>query len=326
VSEATVSRVLNEDPRVKDETRQTVLAAARRLGREIVPDGGGTGSLPPMIGVLVPDMHNQIHAQWVERLEAALFEHGFSTLIGVRARTAGRELECLRRLSRAGAGGSIIVSGHHARQEGPVEHYREIVHAGVPLVLINGERQDLDAAFISSDEVHAIDLASTHLEALGHRRIGLAVGDERTWSVGTKVQAFARRRREAGEREPNIAFTDFSHAGGYEAARALVDKGVSAIICGSDAMAAGAIDGVRSLGSTVPEDVSVIGHDDISWAGLTTPPLTTIRQSIPLMAQSAVRALLGAGEGSRRPARTELLVQPELILRGSTAAARKRGS
>src|SRR5699024_4812947 len=182
--------------RVNEETRQTVLAAARRLGREIVPDGGGTGSLPPMIGVLVPDVGDHMHAQWVERLEAELFERGVSALVGVRARTAERELEYLRRLSRAGARGVIVVSGHHSRLEEPVDHYREFTHAGVPLVLINGQRPDLDATFISSDDALAVNLALSHLRALGHRRIGLAVGDESTWQVTRKVEAFRRRQAE----------------------------------------------------------------------------------------------------------------------------------
>jgi DNA-binding LacI/PurR family transcriptional regulator len=100
---------------------------------------------------------------------------------------------------------------------------------------------------------------------------------------------------------------------------------VTAIVCGSDAMASGAIEGAASLGASVPRDVSVVGHDDAAWAELITPPLTTIRQNVPLMAQSAVSALLGSGEGSRRPSRTELLIRPQLIVRGSTTAAPRRG-
>lgn len=86
-------------------------------------------------------------------------------------------------------------------------------------------------------------------------------------------------------------------------------------------MAAGVLEGLRSIGLSVPEDVSVVGYDDVSWAGLTSPPLTTVRQSISLLSQSAVRTVLGSGEGSRRPARTELAIAPQLVVRRTTAAA-----
>ncbi|MFC0674142.1 LacI family DNA-binding transcriptional regulator [Brachybacterium hainanense] len=318
VSEATVSRVLNDRPGVNEETRQLVLQAARRLGRQIMPV---PEELPRMIGLLVPDLENQIFAAWVERLEAELFERGVSSLVGVRARTVEREREHLQRFLRAGASGIIVVSGFHAQQSSPLDHYREVTDAGVPLVMVNGERHDLDAAFISSDDVHAIELSLAHLEELGHRRIGLAVGDEHTWPVRTKVQAFEAARRAAGEPGAPIAYTDFSYAGGYEAARDLAGRGVTAIVCGSDVMASGALEGLRSIGLSTPEDVSVLGYDDVSWAGLTTPPLTTIRQSVSLMARSAVRTVLAGGQGSRRPTRTELAIRPQLIVRGSTGAA-----
>lgn len=321
VSEATVSRVLNERGRVNEETRQSVLSAARRLGRDFLPDGGGAQSLPPMVGVLVPDAEVQIHAQWVARLDAELFEHGVAALVGVRSRTADREREYLLRFSRAGARGVVVVEGYHSRLEGPTDHYEVLAQVGVPLVVINGVRTDLDATFISSDDERAIDLALTHLRALGHRRIGLAVGDEPTWTVGRKVDAFNTRRTAIGAKSSDIAYTTTSFAGGYEAARDLLERGVTAIVCGSDEMASGAIDGAHSMGASVPDDVSIVGHDDVAWTELTTPPLTTIRQNVPLMAQSAVRALLSAGEGSRRPPRTELLVRPQLVVRGTTTAA-----
>ncbi len=86
-------------------------------------------------------------------------------------------------------------------------------------------------------------------------------------------------------------------------------------------MAAGALEGVRSLGLAVPRDVSVVGYDDVFWASLTNPPLTTVRQAVGSIARAAVRTALGGGEDSSRPARTEVVVPQQLIVRGSTAAA-----
>lgn len=318
VSEATVSRVLNGKTGVNDATRDTVIRVARELGRDVAPEVTGSG---PLVGVLVPDLDNQVFAAWTERIEAELFERGASALVGMRARTVEREREILHRFLHAGATAIIVVSGHHAQQRGPVDHYREVVGAGVPLVLVNGVRDDLDAAFLSTDDEHAMRLTLTHLQDLGHRRIGLAVGDEHTWPVREKLAVFEEVARSFPEDAWPAAFTDFSYAGGYEAARDLLSRGATAIVCGSDVMAAGALEGIRSQGLRVPEDVSVVGYDDVFWAGLTDPPLTTVRQAVASIARAAVRAALGGGEDSRRPARTEVVVRPQLIVRGSTAAA-----
>ncbi|MEE1649372.1 LacI family DNA-binding transcriptional regulator [Brachybacterium sp. J144] len=318
VSEATVSRVLNGRAGVHEATRQNVLDVARRLGRGALP---GDRSAEPLVGVLVPDLDNQVFTAWAERIEAELFERGASALVALRARTAEREREILQRFLQIGAEAIIVISGHHAQQQGPVDHYREVTAAGVPLVLVNGVREDLDAAFLSTDDEHAVRAVLVHLQDLGHRRVGLAVGDEHTWPVREKLRVFEDVTASWDEEPQPVAFTDFSYAGGYEAARDLVERGVTAIVCGSDVMAAGALEGIRSLGREVPGDVSVVGYDDVFWASLTNPPLTTVRQAVGSIARAAVRTALGGGEESRRPARTEVVVRPQLVVRGSTAAA-----
>ena len=139
--------------------------------------------------------------------------------------------------------------------------------------------------------------------------------------VREKLRAFEEAPVQHPGQDHPVAFTDFSYAGGYEASRDLVGRGATAVVCGSDVMAAGALEGVRSLGLSVPGDVSVVGYDDVFWASLTNPPLTTVRQAVPQMARAAVRTALSGGERSRRPARTEVVVRPQLVVRGSTAAA-----
>lgn len=318
VSEATVSRVLNDRPGVGEGTRTAVLEAARDLGRDLV---GSAALRDELVGVLIPDLENPVFAHWAERIEAELFERGAGALLATRARTAEREGEIFARFVRAGAQGVIVVSGHHAQERGGVGHYRALVNEGLSLSLVNGVRADIDASFVSTDDAHAVRVACAHLRELGHAAIGLAMGDEHTWPVRQKVATFEELISDAPSPARTITYTDFSYAGGYQAARELVERGCTAILCGSDVMAAGALEGVRSLGLEVPEDVSVVGYDDAQWAGLTNPPLTTVRQGIPEMARAAVRAVLAGRGSSRRPVRTELAIRPQLIVRGSTAAA-----
>ncbi|UYG16719.1 LacI family transcriptional regulator [Brachybacterium huguangmaarense] len=315
VSESTVSRVLNRRSGIAEETQRLVREAARELGHHDVGEEG------ELVGVLVPDLENPIFCQWADRLEAELFERGAASIISTRARGIQGEAAAFERFLRLDATGVVVVSGFHAQPSGPVEHYRRLVHEGVSLALINGVREEIDATFISTDDDHAMRLATAHLRELGHTAIGLAVGDERTWPVRQKVRTFEGLIDHEQSPARDIAFTDFSYAGGYQAARELIERGCTAIVCGSDVMAAGALEGVRSLGLAVPADVSVIGYDDAQWAGLTNPALTTVRQSVPEMARAAVRAVLEGGEGSRRAVRSEVAMMPQLIVRGSTGAA-----
>lgn len=313
VSEATVSRALNGKDGVNEETRSAILRAARRSGREVEAAVDGR----PAIGVLVPDVDNPVFAAWLDRIELELFQRGAEALVAMRARTPQGESDAFGRFLRAGASGIIVVSGFHSQQHGEVGHYRDLIQQGLPMCLINGVRQDLEATFLTTDDAEAVHLVVQHLRELGHERIGIAVGDEHTWPVRQKVHGFERLLGPAGA----ISYTDFSYAGGYQAARELLDHGCTALLCGSDVMAAGAIEGSRAVGRSVPGDVSVVGYDDVQWAPLTSPALTTVRQAIPEMSRSAVRAVLERGESSRRSAHSEVAVRPQLIVRGSTAAA-----
>lgn len=112
--------------------------------------------------------------------------------------------------------------------------------------------------------------------------------------------------------------TTFTPAGGQVAAGRLIESGHTAIICGSDVMALGAVRGARVRGLSVPADVSIIGYDDSHLMAFTDPPLTTIRQPVRLMCEAAVSALLRAMQGTPLDT-TEVLFHPDLVIRGSTA-------
>ncbi len=167
-------------------------------------------------------------------------------------------------------------------------------------------------------------LAVSHLVQLGHTEIGLALGPERYTPVVRKVQGYRAAMREHLDVDPAhlerlVTHTVFSLEGGAAAAGRLISRGVTAIICGSDLMALGAIRQARSSGLRVPFDLSVVGYDDSTIMAFTDPPLTTIRQSVEAMGDAAVRALLDEISGEGTP-RAEYVFRPELVVRGSTGA------
>lgn len=317
VSEATVSRVLNGKSGVRDETRRLVLEVAARLGHS---DGPG---VQPLVGIVVPDVDNPAFALYADHVEEELRRRGYRALAAMRSRTPDEERAALERLAAAGARGTVVVSGFHANAGHPTTHYRELAAHGSRFVFVNGPRDDLEAPCVSNDDVETMRLSLTHLRELGHRRIGLALGDEDTFPVRAKSRAFDRLAPELlGPAGRTVtAFTIFTAEGGAQAADSLVADGCTAIVCGSDIMALGAIGALISRGLDVPRDVSVVGFDDTPLMRFTSPALTSVRQGVGRIAHAAVASLDSALRSDEPPLHSEVLVKPELIVRSTTAAA-----
>ncbi|WP_425498990.1 LacI family DNA-binding transcriptional regulator [Oerskovia flava] len=324
VSTATVSRVLNGKAGVSSETRQAVLAALDLLGYER-PEKLRNRSAG-LVGLVVPELTNPVFPAFAQTIESLLSEHGYTPLLCTQSPGGTTEDEYVEMLLDHEVDGIVFVSGLHADSLAGRERYERLRSRGMPIVLVNGFAEGIDAPFVSTDDVAAIELSVRHLESLGHRRIGLAIGPDRFVPAQRKQGAFADALLRHGLVEDPASAADehtvvtlFSVEGGQAAAVELLDSGHTAIICGSDLMALGAIRAARSRGLDVPADVSVLGYDDSPLIAFTDPPLTTVRQPVAAMAQAAISALLTEIGGARAP-RTELLFQPELIVRGSTGA------
>ena len=182
--------------------------------------------------------------------------------------------------------GIVFVSGLHADTTADPERYRRLLARPLPIVLINGYAEGMDAPFISCDDRLAGELAVAHLVALGHRRIGLISGPgpvparcSASWRATARpcAASWALRDRELDEL---VALSLFGVEGGEVAAAQLLEPGVTGIVCGSDLMALGAIRAARQRGLSVPGDVSVVGYDDSPLIAFTDPPLTTLRQPV----------------------------------------------
>ena len=162
----------------------------------------------------------------------------------------------------------------------------------------------------------AADQALGHLVALGHEKIGMVLGPPDHMPSRRKLARFL----DSDQNGAYVEHTIFTIEGAESAASRLVRRGVTGIICASDVLALGSIRAARRAGRLVPDDVSVIGFDDSALMSCTDPPLTTVRQPIVAMGRAAVDLLVGQIDGTAVPAR-ELLFEPELVVRSSTAAA-----
>ena len=321
VSTATVSRVLNGKPGVSLQARQAVLESLDLLGYER-PERLRTRSAG-LVGLIVPELSNPVFPALAQAIETALADRGFTPLLCTQTAGGTTEDQYVDVLMEHSVDGIVFVSGLHADTTASRERYHRLRSRGLPIVLVNGHEPEIDAPSVSNDDVASMDLAFRHLVSLGHRRIGLAIGPERFVPTRRKLAGFVeayRRHLDVEDGTTHVVTTLFTVEGGRAAARELIGTGHTALICGSDLMALGAVTAARDLGKRVPEDVSVVGFDDSPLIAYTDPPLTTVRQRVADMGTAAAQALVNEIRGV--PAtRSELLFRPELIVRASTGRA-----
>jgi LacI family transcriptional regulator, repressor for deo operon, udp, cdd, tsx, nupC, and nupG len=315
VSEATVSRVLNEKPGVSEATRQAVLTALDVLGYERPTQLRGQRAR--LAGLVLPELQNPIFPAFAEVVADALSRRGITPVLCTRTAAGVSEAAYVDMLLEQQVSGIIFFGGQYHEAGGDHRHYHLISDRGLPAVLINAAYDDLGFPRVSVDDAHAIEQALAHLEALGHERIGIVLGPTDHVPSIRKLEAYRRARAEA---EDLVEHTMFSIQGGVAAARRLIDRGVTAVVCASDILALGVIRHAGRAGLDVPGDVSVIGFDDSALMMCTDPPLTTVRQPIAAMGQAAVGQLLSQIEG-RQVSSEELLFEPELVVRASTGPA-----
>jgi len=321
VSEATVSRVLNDKPGVSDDTRAAVLAAVDLLGYDRPPKLRRSSA--GLVGLVVPELVNPVFPAYVQCIGDILARGGYTPIVGSQVPGGTSEDEYVEMMRERGVSGLIFLSGLHADSTAELDRYRDLVDAGLPIVCINGYREDLHVPFVSDDDIGAMGLGVRCLTRLGHRRIGLATGPLRFVPSRRKVMGFRQamaQHADVADVTDLVRHTLFTVDGGREAGESLIDDGCTAVICGSDMMALGVLAAARARGLEVPGDVSVIGYDDSPVMAFTAPPMTTVRQDTEGISRAAVTALLDAITG-RHVATAELVFRNSLVQRESVGPA-----
>lgn len=320
VSEATVSRVLNNKPGVSEATRQAVLTALDVLGYERPTQLRGERAR--LVGLVLPELQNPIFPAFADVIGGALAQQGLTPVLCTQTNGGVSEADYVELLLQQQVSGVVFAGGQFAQADARHEHYRLLSERKVPVVLVNAAIEDLGFPCVACDDAVAVEQAWRHLSLLGHERIGLVLGPDDHVPSMRKLAAARGVVRAAGGTLPEDAVERamFSLEGGRAAAARLMRRGITGIICASDPLALGAVRAARREGLRVPEDISVVGYDDSAFMNCTEPPLTTMRQPIEAMGRAAVELLVTQIQGgSVTPG--ELLFEPELVVRGSTAQA-----
>lgn len=320
VSQATVSRVLNDRPGVAPSTRREVLAALHQLGYE--PVGIPRNRARGLVGLIVPELENPAFPRFAQALESRLAGQGLTTVLCTSTPSGMREGDYVDVLLDHAVTGIVIISGEAADTNADHSRYEDLIARKVPTILVNGRPDGLALPAVSVDHASAGRQAVTHLASLGHQRIGLAIGPLRYLPTRGFLEGYHDGLASAGLPFDDglVAETFYGIEGGHASAARLLDRGATAIACASDRMALGSMRAVREIGGRVPHDVSVTGFDDAGPNAYVDPPLTSVRQPFESMSAAVVRILTAVIADPDTPA-SELRFQPELIVRGSTSPA-----
>lgn len=320
VSPMTASRAMNNRSGVSRATREHVLQVAADLGYVINRAAQKlSGGRSHIIGVIATDLENQYNSSLVAGATEAAWEVGYETLVYQHVerekRPSGSVMQMLRQISD----GVIAVL--------PLEfgYLGELASINIPVITVDHRGEHAEFPSITTDCYQGAQEAVKHLLGLGHRRIAYIGGDERLASARDRHRAYFDTLAQYGlGHDPALLIPgDFTQACGFQAANRLLALPVppTAIFAANDLSAFGAIMALREAGWRVPDDMSVVGFDDIAAAAQFYPPLTTIRQPIRQVGRSAVNTLLALMAGLQ-PASPQVTLPTELVLRGSTAAPR----
>ncbi len=320
VSEATVSRVLNNKPGVSEATRQSVLSALDVLGYERPTQLRGERAR--LVGLVLPELQNPIFPAFAEVIGGTLAQQGLTPVLCTQTKGGVSEADYVELLLQQQVSGVVFAGGLYAQADAPHDHYKQLAARNIPVVLINAAIADLGFPAVSCDDASAVEQSWRHLASLGHERIGLVLGPADHMPSQRKLIGARAAAKAAGGSLPDehVVRGMFSLEGGQAAATRLIDAGVTGLICASDPQALGAVRAARRRGLDVPREISVVGYDDSAFMNCTEPPLTTVRQPIEAMGRAAVELLSLQIAGSSVPSE-ELLFEPELVVRGSTAQA-----
>jgi DNA-binding LacI/PurR family transcriptional regulator len=322
VSEATVSRVLNGRPGVSEATRAAVLTALDVLGYERPVKLRGERAR--LVGLVLPELQNPIFPAFADAVGGSLAQEGLTPVLCTH--TAGiSEADYIELLFEQRVSGVLFAGGNYSGLEGAHAHYQGLVDRKLPTVLINAGVGGLPFPRVSCDDGVAADQAIRHLVSLGHTRLGLILGPADHVPSLRRLDAARVTIADAGLTldDDQVERTRHSLEGGQAAAARLLGRGVTGVVCASDPMALGAIRAAKRAGLSVPGDLSVVGYDDSAFMSCTEPPLTTVRQPIEAMGRAAVD-LLSEQIAGNPVGPDELLFEPELVVRGSTAPVRPR--
>lgn len=322
VHRSTAARALDpgQSHRISHEVVEKVRAEALRQGyrRDAIAASLRTGK-SRLVGVVLPDLANPVFAPILDGVGAALSRDGYSMLVAEGGADEARAVAIVEELIARRVDGLVLAT---VRRADPV--LTVCLEANVPTVLVNRAEDHLRAATVVSDDVGGMHLAVEYLVSLGHRRIGHLAGPDGLSTGVLRRKGFEAAMAAAGLDPFAIAVAAaYSRSAGQAAMATLLDSapGLTAIAASNDLLALGAYQELKRRGLSCPNDIAIVGHNDMPLVDMVDPPLTTVRIAHIEMGEAAGRLLVERISDPRLPVVARLM-KAELVIRSSTRAPR----
>ena len=324
VSVGTVSNVLNHPDRVAQATIDRVSSAIERLG--FVRNAAASqlrAGLSRSVGLVVLDAANPFFTDLARGAEDYAATQGISVLVGNSGQDGVRESAYLDLFEEQRVRGVLITPVADVTQR--LERLRA---RGIPAVLVDRSTSSTDISSVAVDDVAGGYLAASHLYSTGRRRLAFVGGPLSIRQVSDRLEGARQAARDAGAGEPEvITASSMTILAGRSAGSALQDRPAAdrpdAVFAANDLLALGLLQGLMLQGSvSVPDEVALIGYDDIDFAASAVVPLSSVRQNSASLGSSAMELLLDEFNAAPGFAHKQLITKPELVVRASTAGAR----
>jgi DNA-binding LacI/PurR family transcriptional regulator len=314
VSHMTVSRVINDHPRVSPDTRQRVLAAMAELGyRPNIAARALVTGRTKTLGVVSLNTALFGPASLLVAIQTSARDSGYAVSVATVAEPDRRSFAgAVDYLRDHAVAGIVVIAPYVATGRGL------LAPDDVPMVAVEGGPGRIPT--VAVDQYLGATMAVRHLLDLGHTRIAHLAGPSDWFEARERERAWRDTLLAAGHPAQPVVRGDWSPRSGYQAANVLLrHDDVSAVFVANDQMAFGALRALLDAGVAVPEEMSVVGFDDVPEAEYCSPPLTTVRQDFDAVGRRALELLVEQVEGARR-SRDRTVIPPEFLIRRSTAA------
>ncbi len=317
VSPSTVSRALDDHPYIRAETKKRIQELAKEM--DYVPSTVAkslAANKTWTIGMVLAAISDPFMGRVVEGMERVAVEAGFNVFISTSQNDRQQEIAAIKMLQKRRVDGIIVIASHLFDQ-----YPQFFGRSKVPIVIINEQKPGETMHFVTVDDVHGAQMAVEHVLALGHCRIGYVGVTNRPKSNQYRLKGYQDALEAAGiASDPALIFTSNTiddHAKVGEASlEPFLAAGATAVFCYNDTTAMGLLAACYKRGVSVPDNLSIIGFDDIDMAAYTIPPLTTIRQPRFELGQRAMHMMLDLLAGKEPE---NQMVPGELVVRQTTA-------
>jgi LacI family transcriptional regulator, galactose operon repressor len=324
VSVTTVSNVVRDWPYISDEMRQKVQQAIEELGYSPHPIAQGlrTGQTQ-VIGFILPNLSDPHFGRMASVAEDVAREHGYDLLVLNSHENEARQNECIQRATSRWVDGLLIVTVVHPQETSPGVS-KALSNVSVPIVAVDRLPEGYNGPSCLLDNFRAAQLAIEHLRGLGHERIAHLAGPRGAHPARERLNGYLQAAQGYGLAYQRVAFAESSWgcSDGYTAMGEVLrdDRRPTAVFASNDRMAIGASLAIHEQGLRIPEDISLVGMDDIEVSEYMNPTLTTVRQPLEAIARAGIDLLLDL-ICDETPDSVHVQLEPNLMVRRSTAPA-----